>query len=74
MNAALEEGDGLVLAGPYRVEAEGADQPRLLRRLGETPGRIVALRMLQNSGRREPHRAVLPLWVTLCRPRCMVAD
>src|SRR5438445_337189 len=37
----------VVLAGPDRIEAERADEPRLLQRLGEPPGGIVALAMLR---------------------------
>jgi len=36
----------VVLAGPYRVEAERTNEPNLLNRLGEATGRIVALRVL----------------------------
>src|SRR5262249_27096569 len=37
----------VMLARPDRIEAERADQPRLLERLGEPPRRIVALGMLR---------------------------
>jgi hypothetical protein len=43
----VEAGHEVVLAGPDRIEAERADEPRLLQRLGESPGRIVALAMLR---------------------------
>jgi hypothetical protein len=37
----------MVLAAPDRVEAERADEPRLLDRLREAPRRVVGLRMLR---------------------------
>ena len=43
----VEGGHQVVLAGPDRIEAERAHGPRLLQRLGEPLGRIVALPMLR---------------------------
>ena len=38
----VEPRGDVVLAGPDRVEAQRANKPDLLQRLGEAPGRIVA--------------------------------
>ena len=43
----VEPGRRMVLAAPDRVEAERADEPRLLDRLREAPRRVVGLRMLR---------------------------
>jgi hypothetical protein len=52
----VEGGHEVVLAGPDRIEAERADEPRLLQRLGEPPGGIVALAMLRVEVDAELHR------------------